>query len=110
MSGNRKRDHRGRFIKKMGPQPHGWLIWSKKWGCWHRRSATGGACGYTPDIRHAGVFPREKAAAYHDGYTNEAVHLSSKIEQIRQHIAAARNEVLVLEHMLEQASDRGLTT
>ena len=23
-------EHRGRFIKKMGPQPHGWLIWSKK--------------------------------------------------------------------------------
>lgn len=104
-----RRDHRGRFVRKMGPQPHGWLIWSKKWGCWHRRSSTGGACGYTSDFRAAGIFPREKAASYHDGYDNEAFHVSEKIAEINRQIAVARNDVVTLEHMLELASDRGLT-
>jgi hypothetical protein len=100
----RTRDWRGRFIRKMGPQPHGWLIWSKKWACWHCRSATGGACGYTSDIRQAGIFPREKASEYHDGYNNEAIHLSRKIEIIRAEIGKARAEVRTLEAMLEVAS------
>lgn len=101
---DRKRDWRGRFIRKMGPQPHGWLIWSKKWGCWHRRSVTGGACGYTRDIHAAGIFSREKAAEYHDGYDSEAVHLSTKISEIREQIGRARAEVRMLESMLEIAA------
>ena len=100
---DRKRDWRGRFIKKMGPQPDGWLIYSKKWGCWHRRSSTGGACGYTSDIRYAGVFPRAKAASYHDGYHNEAVHLSSKIGLIEREIDRAKDEIANLEQMLMNA-------
>lgn len=104
VSAERKRDWRGRFIRKMGPQPTGWLIWSKKWGCWHRRGATGGACGYTQNIREAGIFPREKAAQYHDGYDNEAIHLSAKIAIIREEMGRARAEVRMLEAMLEVAA------
>ena len=104
---DRTRDWRGRFIRKMGPQPDGWLIWSKKWGRWHRRSSTGGACGYTDDIRSAGVFPRHKAAAYHDGYNNEAIHLSAKIEVIEHEISRARAEIDALEAMLGFVNRRG---
>lgn len=103
MSGEPKRDWRGRFIRKMGPQPDGWLIWSKKWGCWHRRSSIGGACGYTSDIAAAGVFPREKAAAYHDGYDNEAIHISTKIDQIAKEIRTRKDQIAALEGMIKVA-------
>lgn len=43
-----------------------WLIWSYYHGCWHRRSAEGGACGYTQDVAQAGVFDERVARAYHD--------------------------------------------
>ncbi len=103
MNGERKRDWRGRFIRKMGPQRNGWLIWSKKWDCWHRRSATGGACGYTHDIRSAGVFTREKAASYHDGHNNEAIHISDRIDVIIGEIRKARDEIAALEGMIKIA-------
>jgi hypothetical protein len=104
---DRSRDWRGRFIRKLGTQPHGWLIWSKKWNCWHRRSMKGGACGYTSDIRSAGVFPRAKAAEYHDGYDNEAFHLSEKIGLIEMEIGRARAEIESLEVMLAFANREG---
>lgn len=103
MTSERKRDWRGRLIREMGPQRNGWLIWSKKWGCWHRRSSTGGACGYTQDIRSAGVFPREKAASYHDGYHNEAIHISDRIDVIIGEIRKARDEIAALEGMIKIA-------
>ena len=43
-----------------------WLIWSYHWNCWHMRSSTGGASGYTSDIAQAGVFDEAMARAYHD--------------------------------------------
>lgn len=43
-----------------------WLIWSYYHNCWHRRSAEGGACGYTNDVTQAGVFDEATARAYHD--------------------------------------------
>src|SRR3546814_12557665 len=64
-----RRDYRGRYLRKLKPTPDGsreWLIWSKYHNAWHRRSASGGACGYTNDIADAGVFDRAKAAVYND--------------------------------------------
>ena len=43
-----------------------WLIWSYHWSCWHRRSADGGASGYTSDVTQAGIFDERTARAYHD--------------------------------------------
>ncbi|MBB3940730.1 hypothetical protein GGR39_002387 [Novosphingobium fluoreni] len=96
----RARDRRGRFIRKMRQTPadlHCWLIWSKKWNCWHRRSAEGGACGYTGDLADAGLFPRAKAAAYHDGIDNEAFHVSEQVEHIGRQIGTLRNQIDMLE-------------
>lgn len=43
-----------------------WLIWSYYWNCWHVRSSTGGAAGYTSDLAQAGVFDEATARGYHD--------------------------------------------
>lgn len=58
-----------------------WLIRSHYWNSWHRRGSDGGACGYTADILHAGVFGAEKARAYNDGPegTNEAIPISEAL-------------------------------
>lgn len=80
-----KRSWRGRFIKRLRMTPEDsreWLIWSRYHGAWHRRSADGGACGYTNDIAQAGLFVRAKANSYNDGDRNEAFHVSERVEQL----------------------------
>jgi hypothetical protein len=86
----RRRNWRGRFIKRLRDTPEGsgeWLIWSRYRGAWHRNSA-GLACGYTTDIAEAGLFPRSKAIEYHDGDRNEPFHISEKMDEITRAIAA----------------------
>lgn len=56
---------KGRFYP-VREEDGAWLIWSYHWNCWHCRSATGGAAGYTSDIKRAGVFDFAMAKAYHD--------------------------------------------
>lgn len=64
-----------------------WLIRSHYWSSWHRKSADGGAAGYTDDIAHAGVFGFEKARAYHD--LNIARPRDEAIP-VRRHLRAMR--------------------
>ena len=90
MGHERKRNCRGQFIKAMrptAPDQRVWLIWSKKWGTWHRRSESGGACGYTSDILQAGLFPFATAAEYNDGWDNTVFHANEKIAEIEHKIA-----------------------
>ena len=103
----RKRDYRGRFIRVLMDSPADercWFIWSKKWNCWHRRSESGGACGYTDDIAQAGIFVRAKAVEYHDGYDNEAFHVSERLAQIDRRIAAHRTEADLIANLASAAS------
>lgn len=86
-----KRNWRGQFVKKLRDTPEGercWLIWSRKWNCWHRRSTQGGACGYTDDLAQAGLFERRTADAYNDGWDSEAFHVSEKLDAIKGEIRA----------------------
>lgn len=88
-TGGQQRDYRGRFLRKLKPTPDGsreWLIWSKYWNAWHRRSESGGACGYTGDIAEAGLFPRSKAASYNDD-RNTPMHVSEVMDKIQASIA-----------------------
>jgi hypothetical protein len=85
----RNRDHRGRFLRSVRMTPDGsceWLIWSKYWRAWHRKSRQGGACGYTDDIAEAGLFPREMAVAYNDD-RDTPYHVSEKMFLITAAIA-----------------------
>jgi hypothetical protein len=80
-----ERDYRGRYLPVLRWTPDGsreWLIWSKYWNAWHRRSEDGGACGYTSDIAQAGLFPRSKAASYNDD-RNRPYHVSEKVAAIQ---------------------------
>jgi hypothetical protein len=89
----RKRNWRGRFVKKLRftpPDSREWLIWSHYHAAWHRRSKEGGACGYTGDIAHAGLFERAKADSYNDGDRNEAFHVSEKLPLIEAAIPQAQ--------------------
>lgn len=69
------------------------LIWSLKWGLWHRRSEDGGACGYTNDILQAGIFETKTAMDYDDSnepseyQNNQAVPIAEAREQIVRAIA-----------------------
>lgn len=56
---------KGRF-RPINESEGPWLIWSYYWNCWHMRSSTGGAAGYTSDITKAGAFDFGMAKAYHD--------------------------------------------
>jgi hypothetical protein len=88
--GEAKRNWRGQFLKVMRETPPGsreWLIWSRYHHAWHRRDEEGCAAGYTGDIAQAGIFDREKAASYHDGDRNEALHISDKMPEIEAEIA-----------------------
>src|SRR3546814_2521470 len=79
-----RRDYRGRYLRKLKPTPDGareGLIWSKYHNAWHRRSESGGACGYTNDIADAGVFDRAKAAVYNDD-RNKPFHVTEVGEKI----------------------------
>jgi hypothetical protein len=70
------------------------LIWSIKWGLWHRRSNDGAACGYTDDILQAGVFETATALDYDDnGTTNRAVSLKHARERLQRAIDAAQHRV-----------------
>ena len=85
----RRRNWRGRFMKRLHDTPEGsceWLIWSHYHNAWHRKSG-GLACGYTSDIAEAGLFPRSKALEYHDGDRNEPFHVTEKRSEINAAIA-----------------------
>lgn len=69
--------------------PDGWLIWSLKWGRWHRRGESGGAAGYTDELASAGVFPESVASAYNDRENNEAVHVRDKAAEIQAELDRA---------------------
>lgn len=89
----RLRNRHGRFLRKLPFTPESeqcWLIWSRKWRMWHRRGSDGTAAGYTADLSQAGLFPFSKACAYHDGITNEAFHVSEKVDLIDLQIADMR--------------------
>lgn len=88
-----QRGPHGKFLRKLPVTPEGelcWLIWSRKWGMWHRRGAEGGANGYTKEIADAGLFPYSKATAYHDGESNEAFHVSEKVDLIDHRLEEVR--------------------
>src|ERR1700744_1553513 len=77
-----------------------WLILSHYHGMWHRRSAEGGACGYTGDIERAGVFELSKAEQYNDwgtpGGRDEAVPVSRYISQFEQRLTEMDHERMAL--------------
>lgn len=51
------------FREHEGP----WLIWSHVHNCWHRKTPSGSAAGYTDDITEAGIFTDVNVArSYHD--------------------------------------------
>jgi hypothetical protein len=81
-----------------------WLIWSKKWKRWHRRSDSGGACGYTDDISQAGLFPRAKAAGYNDGWDNTVFHVSEKIDAFNREIARMEGQLAEFRRALALAA------
>jgi hypothetical protein len=60
-----------------------WLIYSMAHKCWHCRSNSGGANGYTDDLLVAGLFETNKARQYHDGVSNRAVHISKERKTIQ---------------------------
>ena len=106
MAEERIRDRRGRFIRKLRQTPADlrcWLIWSKVHNCWHRRSEQGGANGYTLDLADAGLFPRAKALAYHDGIDNEAFHVSERVEKIGRQIGDLRKQIEMLQEKADAA-------
>lgn len=80
-----------RADRQLTPTPEDqrcWLIWSNRWGRWHRRGAEGGANGYTSDIAEAGLFPFSIANDYHDGVDDEAFHASDLVEKINPRMLA----------------------
>jgi hypothetical protein len=100
------RDRKGRYKRQLRQTPDDtreWLIWSREWRAWHRRSSCGGACGYTNDIAEAGLFPRPEAVAYHDGIKDEAFHVSEKIDLIRRAIAEHDRKLANLRILSEQS-------
>lgn len=72
-----------------------WLIYSRYWGAWHRRSSSGWAAGYTENIMEAGLFETSKARAYHDGVRDRAVHVTKVAAQLRreEQLMLARHEI-----------------
>ena len=85
-----ERARNGHFLRKLCETPEDqlcWLIWSIKWGAWHRRSSTGGAAGYTDNLAHAGLFPFSIARSYHDGEVNEAFHASVVADRVDREVA-----------------------
>jgi len=83
--------------KPLDPTEGPWLIWSRYWSRWHRRSPEGHAAGYTDDIAHAGVFDEKMARAYHDPpphRRDEAVplsHVADKMEARLGQMTAERD-------------------
>lgn len=89
--GERTRGKRKGPFKPFDPSAGPWLIWSHHWGCWHMRSSTGGAAGYTSDISQAGVFDEKTARAYHDPppyRRDEAIPAKRALQQARLRLAA----------------------
>ena len=84
------------------------LIWSIKWGLWHRRSEDGGACGYTSDILEAGVFETNTAMLYDDSAqppeyrNNKAVTLVDARSQLEDAISTREAAVVEAKKRLEQ--------
>lgn len=75
-----------------------WLIWSYHWNCWHRRSETGSAAGYTSDLTQAGVFDAKIARAYHDNGPRKHRRDVS--------IPAAKVRAAMLHHLAKMTADR----
>lgn len=79
---------RGRAESSAQCEPRTHLIWSEKWGCWHRRSTAGGAAGYTDDICQAGIFETATALAYGNEPTiNRAVPAAEALPALHKRLA-----------------------
>lgn len=88
-----------------------YLIWSHKWGRWHRRSQDGTAGGYTADVAQAGVFDRTRALEYHEARVakciyrmNSVVHVRDQVATIRARAAEIRAEAAQVEALADQLS------
>lgn len=80
------------------------LIWSNKRACWHRRSADGGACGYTLDIADAGIFETSTAMAYDDGPDGDdhAITIAEAAEGLRRRLASLDAQRVSLAETINQ--------
>lgn len=67
-----------------------YLIWSHKWGRWHRRTEDGTAAGYTADIAQAGIFDRAKALQYHEARVEKCIYRMNSVVHVRDQIAALK--------------------
>jgi hypothetical protein len=80
-------------IPNAGARTH--LIWSNKWGAWHKRCDDDGhARGYTTDILKAGIFETSTALAYHDEDRNKAIPLAEAIKSLRDVVDEKRQELM----------------
>lgn len=98
------RPRKRRMSKAIRLEDGPFLIWSHYHGCWHRRSSEGKACGYTTDLKSAGVFDHQTAKAYHDlgnfPVRDEAIPLSRAKHQLIRHRAEAQRHLHNCERML----------
>lgn len=85
-----------------------YLIYSYKWGCWHRRSDDGQAAGYTRDIAKAGVFDRAKARVYHDETVTKISERDNAAVHVRDQIAAMDARVAELRAEADRAAEAAL--
>lgn len=95
------------FQADQGP----WLIWSYHWNCWHMRSSTGGAAGYTNDVTQAGIFDEQTARGYHDTgpkrHRRDVSVPAAKVKAALKHAAALkRSEAEQIEAKLALIADR----
>ncbi len=89
-----------------------WLIWSYYHNCWHCRSSSGSAVGYTYDVSAAGVFDENVARAYHeDGPRKHRRNVSVpafKVAAALKHAAAVkRSEAEQIEAVLARIAPAG---
>jgi hypothetical protein len=92
-------------VRVAEPRTH--LIWSVKWGRWHRRCVdTGGACGYTDDILRAGLFETSTALDYgSEPEINRAVPVAEALKSLRDALDSKRGEVMAAELRLIEFHD-----
>lgn len=73
------------------------------------RSSTGGACGYTDNILHAGIFEIDKARAYNDRPPHRrdvAVPARKALRLIQEKVEAAKADANHLESNLANLRER----